>query len=138
MAGALLASLFAAGAAVSPAEPAVPLTAYRSLSACRRALPAAPQLCDPLIFRQAGFVEVGRVDLDGDRRGDLVVRQRSLFQCGSHGCSTIILLAGRSGRLRQADPPLVTAGDLRRCRVAGRWGLRAAGARAPAPCISFR
>ena len=135
---ALLAGLVVSMLVPAESQPdAIPLTPVHSLAACRSALAGVEQMCDPTIFRQSGHIEIGHADLNGDRQPDLIVRRVSLFNCGSHGCSTTVFFHTRH-RYRPADPPLVTSGQVRRCRNGTSAGLRFGDAPQPGPCLLLR
>lgn len=78
-------------------------------------------------------METAFADFNQDGLEDVVVRTRSLFECGLRGCHTEIYLASTKGQLRRKvwrrdHPPsftevLITDGRVARCRVANQVGI---------------
>lgn len=109
------------GAKTSSSE--IALAALESRIACLQTLKDAPGECDPRIWAQQGRVSFSPIDVNGDGRPDLIVRQVSLFHCGTEGRSTNIHLRSRNNRLRLAH--LIVAHEpIVNCVEAGRKGLR--------------
>lgn len=56
--------------------------------------------------------KVGHVDLNGDKRPDLLFRTDNSDFCGSHGCATHALLATPSGYSRKSIDLAISFGDV--------------------------
>jgi hypothetical protein len=97
----------------------IALTSLDTRKACLQLLRDAQGVCEPRTWAQHGRVSFARTDVDGDGRRDLIVRQVSLFNSGTEGCSTTIYLWKRRGGLGRPEAVIAQEPDrpLRRKRA---------------------
>jgi hypothetical protein len=118
---------------VTETHPGV-LLEFLELKECKT-IPIDPvSFCGSIKKTSGSTNEYARIDADGDEKTDLVIRSKSSTDCGSHGCSTYVLLR-RGSRLVLAGPPLITFGPVQTCGDRNFSGIRFPASGGMPPCL---
>jgi hypothetical protein len=111
-----------AGSASSPRQMLAFMTTL-SPAACRRMIPRLKRLCPPRPISHGSYdTEILVADVDRDGKADVLIRYRSLFDCGTQGCTTELYRSVR-GRYVPVFLNLVSDGGVSLCRAGERPGL---------------